>query len=65
MLNVEAKPELMWIPSLSQHLLITSLIKQEPLDPSFVALASVSTLLIGMGLGFIATRLYRREAILG
>jgi sodium transport system permease protein len=65
MLNVEPKPTLMWIPSLSQHLLITSLIKQEPLDPSFVALSTVSTLLIGAVIGFIATRLYRREGILG
>ena len=65
MLNVEPKPTLMWIPSLSQHLLITSLIKQEPLDPSFVALSSVSTLLIGAVIAFIATRLYRREGILG
>jgi sodium transport system permease protein len=65
MLNVEPKPTLMWIPSLSQHLLITSLIKQEPLDPSFVALSSASTLLIGAVVAFIATRLYRREGILG
>ena len=65
MLNVEPKPTLMWIPSLSQHLLITSLIKQEPLEPSYVALSSVSTLLIGAVVAFIATRLYRREGILG
>jgi sodium transport system permease protein len=65
MLNVEARPGLMWIPSLSQHLLITSLIKREPLDPWFVALSSVSSLLIGVLFAYIATRLYRREAILG
>jgi sodium transport system permease protein len=65
MLNVEARPGLMWIPSLSQHLLITSLIKQEPLDPWFVALSSVSSLAIGALFAYIATRLYRREAILG
>ena len=65
MLNVEARPGLMWIPSLSQHLLITSLIKQEPLDPWFVALSSVSSLVIGVLFAYIATRLYRREAILG
>ena len=29
----------MWIPSLSQHLLITTLIKDQPLDPLFVALS--------------------------
>jgi sodium transport system permease protein len=65
MLNVEASTKLMWIPSLSQHLLITSLIKDQPLDPALVALSAVSSLAIGAALGWLAIRLYRREAILG
>lgn len=65
MLNVEPKLDLMWIPSLSQHLLITSLIKQEPLDPAFVALSVFGSLAIGAAIAWVATRLYRREAILG
>ena len=65
MLNVEPKLSLMWIPSLSQHLLITNLIKQEPLDPAFVATSVLASLAIGAAIAWIATRLYRREAILG
>ena len=64
-LNVEAELKLMWIPSLSQHLLITSLIKAQPLDWTFVALSAGSSLLLGALLGWLAIRLYEREAILG
>ena len=63
--NVEASPKLMWIPSLSQHLLVTALIKAQPLDPLQVALSAVGTLAFAALLGWIAVRLYRREAILG
>ena len=65
MLNVEPQPKLMWIPSLSQHLLVTTLIKGQPLVASYVALSAVSTLALGALVGWLATRLYRREAILG
>lgn len=65
MLNIEPEARLMWIPSLSQHLLITTLIKDQPLDAAFVAISVVSTLAFGGVLGWLAVRLYRREAILG
>jgi len=65
MLNIEPAAKLMWIPSLSQHLLITTLIKDQPLTPAFVALSIGSTLAFGALLGWLAVRLYRREAILG
>jgi sodium transport system permease protein len=65
MLNIEPEPKLMWIPSLSQHLLITTLIKDQPLDPLFVAISVASSLAFGVLLGWLAVRLYRREAILG
>jgi sodium transport system permease protein len=65
MLNVEPAPKLMWIPSLSQHLLVTTLIKGQPLVPSYVALSAVSSLALGALVGWLATRLYQREAILG
>jgi sodium transport system permease protein len=65
MLNVAPDPELMWIPSLSQHLLVTSLIKQEALEPSLVGLSVASSLLLGGLIGWVAARLYQREAILG
>jgi sodium transport system permease protein len=64
-LNVEPDLKLMWIPSLSQHLLITTLIKDQPLDAGFTALSIASTLVFGVLLGWLAVRLYRREAILG
>jgi sodium transport system permease protein len=65
MLNIEPQPKLMWIPSLSQHLLITTLIKDQPLAGSFVAISALSSLAFGVLLGWLAVRLYRREAILG
>jgi sodium transport system permease protein len=64
-LNIEPAPQLMWIPSLSQHLLITTLIKDQPLDASLVAVSALSSLAFSALLGWIAVRLYRREAILG
>jgi sodium transport system permease protein len=63
--NVEPAAKLMWIPSLSQHLLVTTLIKAQPLDPLLVAISAGSTLAFAALFAFIATRLYRREAILG
>ncbi len=65
MLNVEPALKLMWIPSLSQHLLVTSLIKHEPLQPLLVAISVASTLAFGAVVAWLATRLYEREAILG
>jgi sodium transport system permease protein len=65
LLNIEPEAKLMWIPSLSQHLLITTLIKDQPLTFSFVAISAASSLAFGLVLGWLAVRLYRREAILG
>jgi sodium transport system permease protein len=65
LLNIEPDAKLMWIPSLSQHLLVTTLVKDQPLVPSFVAISVVGTLAFGALLGWLAVRLYRREAILG
>jgi sodium transport system permease protein len=65
LLNIEPEAKLMWIPSLSQHLLITTLIKDQPLDAGLAAISIASTLGFGLLLGWLAVRLYRREAILG
>ncbi len=61
------KPALamMAVPSLSQHLLVTELIKNEPIDPVWVIVSVSSTTAFGVLLIWLATRLYRREAILG
>jgi len=56
---------MMLLPSMSQDVLITELIKGEPLQPLFVALSMVSTLVIGGALSALAVWLYKRERILG
>jgi len=56
---------LMAIPSLSQHFLITSLLRDESLPASYVALSVGVTLAVGSVLVMIAGRLYHREALLG
>ncbi len=63
--QVPARLGLMWIPSLSQHLLISSLLKAESLVPASVLVSAASTLAFGALLAFIAARCYRREQILG
>src|SRR5690606_38119283 len=47
LLNVDPRPALMLIPSLSQHFLIMGLIRQEPLGVGLVALSVASTLVLG------------------
>lgn len=61
------KPELKWmaVPSLSQHLLLTDLIKDETLIPLFIATSVGSTIIFGVALTWLAMRLYHREGILG
>lgn len=56
---------LMMLPSLSQHLLITQLLRGETLAPLSVGLSAASSLMLAMLAGVWATRLYRRETILG
>ena len=56
---------LMTVPSLSQHFLITSLLRDESLPGSYVALSVGVTLAIATVLVLIAGRLYQREALLG
>ena len=55
----------MAIPSLSQHFLITSLLRDEPVPGSYFAVSVLATLAVGAVLVLIAGRLYRREALLG
>jgi hypothetical protein len=55
----------MFVPSLSQHLLLVDMVKNEPLDPLHVAISVSSTLLFGGLLTWICARLYHREGLLG
>jgi ABC-type Na+ efflux pump permease subunit len=56
---------LMAVPSLSQHFLITRLLRAEPIPPLHLALSVGTTLALGALLMLLAGRLYRRESLLG
>lgn len=64
-LNVRPKLELMFVPSLSQHLILQDMVKNEPLQWLHVTISVLSTLLIGAALTWACARLYRREGLLG
>jgi sodium transport system permease protein len=64
-MNVTPSLPLMWVPSLSQHLLVTNLIRQEPIGATMFAVSALSTLLAAAVLAGLCIRLYKREAILG
>jgi sodium transport system permease protein len=64
-LNVRPDLEFMWIPSLSQHLLITELIRAEPLNLVHLVISISCSLSAGVLLAWIAIRLYERERLLG
>jgi len=64
-LTLRPRLEFMFIPSLSQHLILVDMIKNEPVAALHVAISVASTLLLGAVLTFICARLYRREGLLG
>ncbi|MCH9027392.1 MAG: ABC transporter permease [Proteobacteria bacterium] len=57
--------ELMAVPSLSQHLLITAIMKGEALQTEWILVSAASTLLAGALFIWLASFFYRRESILG
>ncbi len=57
--------QLMAVPSLSQHLLITVIMKGEALTSEWVLVSASSTLLVGAFFTWLASLFYRRESILG
>lgn len=65
LLNVRPTQGLMWVPSMSQHLLITALIRRDPVDPLMFAQSIGSTLIYAGLLSLVAISLYKREALLG
>lgn len=65
MLNLAPKLQYMAVPSLSQHFLIQRLLRAEAIEPAELALSAGVTLLLGLVLVIIASRLYRREKLLG
>lgn len=56
---------MMLVPSLSQGALVSDVIRGESLDPLRLTLSWITTLAYGLGLGLLAAKLYRREAVLG
>jgi sodium transport system permease protein len=56
---------LMAVPSLSQHLLATSLMRGDTIPASHILICAGTTLALGALLVALAIRLYQREAILG
>ena len=65
LLTLRPRLEFMFVPSLSQHMLLMDLVKNEPLNASNIAISVVSTLTIGALLTWACARLYRREGLLG
>jgi len=64
-LTLRPQLEFMFVPSLSQHLLLVDMIKNEPVNLLHVGISVTSTLAIGAVLTWICARLYRREGLLG
>ena len=64
-LTLRPRLEFMFVPSLSQHLLLIDMVKNEPLNTVHVAISVASTILFGVLLTWLCARLYRREGLLG
>lgn len=64
-LTLRPRFEFMFVPSLSQHLLLVDRIKNEPLEPTHLAVSMISTLLIGIVLTAVCARRYQKEGLLG
>ena len=61
---VQPSLPLMLVPSLSQHLLVTELVKGEAFDPMHLAVSALVTVAVGVVCGLATVRRYRGEAIL-
>ncbi len=63
--GTKASVPLMFVPSLSQHLLATNLLRGDPIPFLHITISAGTTLALGILLAWLAVKLYRREAILG
>jgi sodium transport system permease protein len=63
--SLKTQPALMWVPSLSQHLLMTSVLKDEPVAVADALLSAGSSLLLACVLIALTARHWRRETMLG
>ena len=64
-LTLRPQLEFMFIPSLSQHLILVDMVKNEPLNGLHVVISVCSTLFFGALLTWVCARLYQREGLLG
>jgi sodium transport system permease protein len=63
--SLKAKSSLMFIPSLSQHLLMTSVLKDEHILLSDVLVSAAASLVLALILFVLTARHWRRETMLG
>src|SRR5216684_8337368 len=63
--SLKTKSSLMFIPSLSQHLLMTSVLKEEPIALFDVLASAGSSLALALVLILVTARHWRRETMLG
>ena len=61
---VQPSVPLMLVPSLSQHLLVTELVKGEVFDPVHLVVSAATTIALGVACGLATVRRYRSEALL-
>jgi sodium transport system permease protein len=65
MLDLQAKTGFMFVPFLSQHLLMTTVLRAEPIATLHLMISVGSTIFYGLLFTYLAGRMYRREALLG
>jgi sodium transport system permease protein len=63
--SLKTKSSLMLIPSLSQHLLMTSILRDEPIAPTDIIVSAASALGLALLLFILTARHWRRETMLG
>ena len=65
LLTLRPRLEFMFVPSLSQHLLLVDMVKNEPVNVLHIVISVTSTLILGGLLTWLCAHLYRREGLLG
>jgi sodium transport system permease protein len=63
--SLKTKSSLMLIPSLSQHLLMTSILRDEPIAPTDIIVSAASALGLALLLFILTAGHWRRETMLG
>jgi sodium transport system permease protein len=63
--SLKTKPSLMFIPSLSQHLLMTSILKDESVSVLDVLVSAAASIGLALVLFMVTARHWRRETMLG